>query len=145
MELEILEEDIDGNYLIIDIKMNTFIRSGCAEMGMNQIWVEDISSSKLTTSVSRKRMLYIPYHHTDTRQENIPVTMYPGNFQQLEPMICVRFMRNKNNDLLKLFEPDKNSKVCVGNLNGIGDCNEFTDKWYRHICYYCLVFVCNTD
>ena len=75
------------------------------------------------------------YPHTDTRKDNISQTMRRGNFQQLEPMIGVGFIRNKKKELLQLFEPDNESKKFVDDLNGIGDRNDFEDKWYRHLCY----------
>ena len=44
-------------------------------MDMNCRWLEHVFSSKLTTSVSWKSVVYMSYPHTDTREENISVTM----------------------------------------------------------------------
>ena len=73
--------DLDGNYVVLDSNRQSFIRSGCAEMGIVKRWKEHISASKLTSVSSRNSVLYISYSHNETDSSNISSSMCRGKFQ----------------------------------------------------------------
>ena len=137
IEVTETENDLDGNYLVLDSKRNSFICSGCAEMGIVKRWKEHTSAAKLTSVSSLNSVLYMSYPHNETNQSNISSSMCRGDFQQLTQTFGVGFLRSDITDIIKLFEGDKRSKDHVNRLNGVGIRTTFQDKWYRHI-FYCF-------
>ena len=126
---------MDGNYVVLDCKRQSFIRSGCAEMGMVKRWKEHVSASKLSSVSSQNSVLYMSYPHNETNPSNVSGSMCRGEFQQLMQMYGVGFKRSSIKDIVKMFEGDKRSKEHVDRLTGVGIRISFEDKWYRHICY----------
>ena len=61
--------------------------------------------------------------------------MCRGNLQELEQMVGVVFVRDKVEIILQRFEPDISTRGHIEQLNGIADRINFTEKWYRHLCY----------
>ena len=150
LDLDTIDHDMDGNYIVFDSTRKYFIRSGCAEVGIKRRWKEHLSASKLTTSTSRNSSLYMSYPHKDTKKEKLSTIMCRGVFQQLQPLIGVGLLRSKSSTIMSLFDPDINSKNHVTKLNGVGDRNGFEEKWYRHICYcfeclYAIMIDVNTN
>ena len=126
---------MDGNYIVLDAKRGVFIRSGCAEIGMRRRWVEHVASSKMKSISNQKSVLYMSYPHEDTRGVNVSKSMCKGKFNQLVQMVGVGFLRDKTNILCELFGPDLKTREHITKLCGTGNRNDFSDKWYRHLCY----------
>ena len=141
MEVDADEQELDGKYVILDLRHTMCIQSGCAEIGMKRRWREHESCSKMSIISSRKSVLYMSYPHTDTPAHNVSETMCRGNFQYLEQMVGVGFVRDKAEILLQPFELDISTRENVEQLNGIVDRTDFTDKWYRHLCYFCNILI----
>ena len=142
MEATDTENDLDGNYVVLDYKRQSFIRSGRAEMGILKRWKDHISASKLASVSSLNIVLYMSYPHNETNPSTISSSMCRGEFQQLIQMYGVGFSRSPIKDIVKMFEGDQRSKEHMNRLTGVGLRISFEDKWYRRICY-CFECACS--
>ena len=75
MEATDTENDLDGSYVVLDYKRQSFIRSGCAEMGILKRWKDHISASKLASVSSLNIVLYMSYPHNETNPSTISSSM----------------------------------------------------------------------
>ena len=135
IEITETDNDLNGNYLVFDSKRSSFLRSGCAEMGIVKRWKEHASAAKLTSISSLNSVLYMSYPHNETNQSIISSSMCRGYFHELTHMVGAEFVRSDITDVIKLFEGNKRSNDQVNRLNGVGIRTTFQDKWYRYICY----------
>ena len=71
IEVTETENNLDGNYLVLDSKRNSFIPSGCAEMGIVNRWKEHTSAAKLPNVSSLNSVFYMSYPYNNNNIELI--------------------------------------------------------------------------
>ena len=76
------DDDMDGNYLVYEIKSGINFRSGMAEAGAKRRWKEHVSASMRSSNEHRNNKIYAFYPSINCDVENLPSEDEKlGNFQ----------------------------------------------------------------
>ena len=127
-------ENLDGNYLIGDIKRWKLIRSGAAEMGFKKRFKQHEVCSKLLRNEDRSSKFYLSYPHKDCLNKN---QYRKGTFQDnLRQYVGVGFSRSKAREIVSLFDWTDKDKKELSHLSAAGGRTHLQDKQYRHLCYH---------
>ena len=129
-------DSIEGSYLVLDTKRKKFIRSGTAEVGLNNRWKEHISCSRLNTPKYRHSDFYSSYPHSNSNKDDIKKReKVKGQVSTLTQMIIVVFIRKHMHDLSNVLhwnsiEGQNLSKLSIHtSKDNIAICK------YKRICY----------
>ena len=128
--------ECDGNYVVVDTKRSSVIRSGAAEVGILRRWKEHRAASMLTEHNNRTNKLYSSYPNDQVvNKDLLSSSNVKGRFQHLSVRLGIGMKRNMMDDLVNMFTWNNVEINELTMLQGNGNRQSLSAKKYRHLCY----------
>lgn len=134
--IRVNEQELDGNYVVLDESRDKIFRSGCASKGMYSRWKSHINASKRNTITNLKSTFYETYPSREAVNQPDD-TLIKGNFEDLVQLVGIGFKTDKQKRVVELFEWSDKEVFELDKLNLTVDNQDLEYKKYKHIAYLC--------